>query len=68
MIELRCTGTMHGKLDIHDNRLEVKCGRRGCGASRGIVVLHTFDLTTGNMVGTRQFADPIRKEGNHDPR
>ena len=62
MIELRCGGTMHGKLDIHDGKLEVKCGRRGCGAGRGVVVLHTFDLETGEMVGTRKFADPVKKE------
>lgn len=58
MIELRCGGTMHGKLSIHDGKLEVKCGRRGCGAKRGVVVLHTFDVTTGEMVGTQHFADP----------
>jgi hypothetical protein len=53
---------MHGKLNIHEGKLEVKCGRRGCGAGRGIVVLHTFDITTGELVGTKQFADPAKKE------
>lgn len=62
MIELRCAGTMHGKLDIHNGKLEVKCGRRGCGAGRGVVVLHTFDVTTGNLVGTKRYADPIRNQ------
>jgi hypothetical protein len=62
MIELRCGGTMHSKLDIQAMTLEVKCGRRGCGAGRGVVVLHTFDLTTGELVGTARFADPIKKE------
>ncbi len=69
MTELRCGGTMHGKLDIVDDKLEVKCGRRSCGARRGVVVLHTFDLTTGNLVGTRRFADPVRNEDpNHASR
>jgi hypothetical protein len=54
---------MHGKLDIQDGKLEVKCGRRRCGAGRGVVVLHTFDLTTGDMVGTKQFADPHKERG-----
>lgn len=63
--ELRCGGTMHGKLDIVDGKLEVKCGRRSCGAKRGVVVLHTFDLSTGEMVGTRRFADPVRNEDLH---
>lgn len=62
MHELRCGRTMHGKLDIREMKLEVKCGRRGCGAGRGVVVLHTFDLTTGDLVGTKRFADPIKKE------
>jgi hypothetical protein len=65
MIELRCGGTMHAKLNIVDGKLEVKCGRRSCGAKRGIVVLHTFDLTSGNMVGTKRFADPVRDEEHH---
>lgn len=62
MIELRCAGTMHGKLDIRDGKLEVKCGRRGCGAGGGVVVLHTFDVTTGNLVGTQRYADPVRNQ------
>lgn len=68
MIELRCGRTMHGKLDIQAMKLEVKCGRRGCRASRGVVVLHTFDLITGEMVGTKKFADPVKKEVNHASR
>ena len=56
--ELRCGGTMHGKLNIVGGTLEVKCNRRGCGAQRGIVVLHTFDVKTGKIVGTRKFRDP----------
>lgn len=65
MKELRCIGTMHGKLDIHEGKLEVKCGRRRCGAGRGIVVLHTFDLITGELVGTKKFADPAKKEEHY---
>jgi hypothetical protein len=60
--ELRCSGTMHGKLDLENRKLEVKCGRRGCGAKRGVVVLHIFDLSTGRMIGTRKFADPNKKD------
>jgi hypothetical protein len=64
--ELRCGGNMHGKLDIVNGKLEVKCRRRGCGAKRGVVVLHTFELSTGKMVGTRKFADPVGKEDRHN--
>jgi hypothetical protein len=62
MHELRCGGTMHAKL-LDDRILEVKCGRRSCGAKRGVVVLHTFDLNSGQMVGTARYAEPP-KEGN----
>lgn len=66
MHELRCGGTMHGKLE--DHLLEVKCSRRSCGAGRGIVVLHTFNLNTGELVGTSRFADPTRTGENHASR
>ncbi len=61
MIELRCDGTMHGRLDPEAQTIEVKCVRRGCGASKQVVVLHTFSLTTGKMVDTRRFANPPRR-------
>lgn len=59
--ELRCGGTMHGKLNIVNGMLEVKCSRRRCGAERGVVVLHTFDLSTGNMIKTQRFRDPYNR-------
>jgi hypothetical protein len=61
MIELRCGGTMHGRMDGF--LLEVKCGRRSCGAKPGVVVLHTFDVMTGELVGTARYKDPIKKKG-----
>jgi hypothetical protein len=64
MHELRCGGTMHAKL-LEDNLLEVKCGRRSCGARRGVVILHTFDLTTGQMTGTAKFAEPPKERNDH---
>lgn len=69
MIELRCPGTMHARIDLEAQILEVKCKRRGCGAAPGVVVLHTFSLTTGELLQTRQFQDPlVRKEDRHDSR
>lgn len=70
MIELRCHGTMHAKLDLSRGRLQVKCVRRTCGSKPGVVVLHTFDLHTGDMVGTTKFADPVprkAKDGSQQP-
>ena len=54
--ELRCAGTMHGKLD--DDILEIKCRRRSCGHRDGTVVLHRFNIHTGELVDTKRFADP----------
>lgn len=64
-IELRCDGTLHGRLT--DNRwLEVKCTRRRCGYRKGIVILHTIDLHTGKVTRTRKFAEPkMKKEHQH---
>lgn len=60
MQELRCGSTMHAKLDgFH---LKVRCGRRSCGAKRGVVIIHTFDLNTGKLIDTTGYADPIVKE------
>lgn len=63
-VVLRCNGTIYGRL-TDERWLEVKCRRRSCGFEKGIVVLHTIDITTGTVVSTKRFADPnSRKEGH----
>lgn len=64
-VELRCEGTLFGRLT--DNRwLEVTCKRRRCGYAKGIVILHTIDTQTGEVVRTKKFADPrLKKETQH---
>lgn len=66
MIELRCGGTMHGKLDLEFLVLEVKCRHRRCGAKPGVVVLHTFNITSGDLVRTERYADPSIRKEPHD--
>lgn len=66
MKELRCAGTMHGRLEGH--LLEVKCTRRGCGVRPGVVVLHTFDTITGDLVATTKYASPPREGINNGNR
>lgn len=62
-MELRCEGTLYGRLT--DNRwLEVKCKRRRCGFKPGIIILHTIDTTTGKVTRTKIFAEPKRKKEN----
>lgn len=53
---LRCDNKKHADR-ISDHVIEVKCNSRFCGAERGVVVLHRFDLASGEMT-TRKFTDP----------
>lgn len=66
MNELRCSGTMFGRL-LDETHLEVKCHRRACGHKPGVVVFHTFDLETGEYT-TARYAEPRNLKGqtNHD--
>ena len=61
-ISLRCAHDLYGRLT--DNRwLEVKCKRRACGYHKGLVILHTIDITTGQVTSTHKYADPtVKKE------
>ena len=58
MKELRCPGTMHARIDLEAKTLEVKCKRRGCGATALTVVLHTFALDSGRLLFTRRYREP----------
>jgi len=63
-VDLRCEGTLYGRL-TDDRWLEVKCKRRSCGYAKGMVILHTIDIKTGQVVGTKVFAEPRnRRSGN----
>lgn len=53
---LRCDSKKHAEL-IGDHVIEVKCSSRFCGARRGVVVLHQFNLLT-HEVTTQTFRDP----------
>lgn len=60
---LRCPSKKHAEV-ISDHVVEIKCSSRFCGARKGRVILHRFDLATGEMT-TRTFAEPPtqKKEG-----
>lgn len=64
-MELRCdNGILFGVILPEEGLLEVKCRSRRCGHEAGVVVLHRFDLKTGEPKGTLQFKNPsMRKEG-----
>jgi hypothetical protein len=61
-VEIRCdNGILFGV--VEDGVLEVKCRSRRCGHEAGTVVIHRFDLLTGEQKGTLQFKDPANQKG-----
>lgn len=54
--DIRCPSRIVGK--VVDGRLEVKCSSKHCGAGKGVVVFHYFDLLTGELLSTRTFREP----------
>jgi hypothetical protein len=68
-MELRCDEgrILHGKL-LDNGLVEVKCRSRFCGATRGLVVLHRFNLDTGELVETQVFKNPTTREGTDGAR
>jgi len=53
-MDMRCGSKKHGVI-VCPGLLEIKCDSRFCGAGSGVVVLHRFDATTGELVDTRRF-------------
>jgi len=57
-MELRCPGNkLHGII-VSDGVLEVKCDSKFCGHGPGVVVLHRFDINTGEVLGTKTYKNP----------
>jgi hypothetical protein len=55
-MELRCDHKLHGIL-IRDGILEVMCSSALCGKRPGVVVLHQFDVNTGELKATKKYKD-----------
>lgn len=55
-MELRCGSKMHGRL-IEGGLFEVSCGSAFCGKKPGVVVLHRFNVQTGELVETLKYKD-----------
>lgn len=56
-MDIRCQYKLHGII-ISEGVLEVKCDSRLCGANSGVVVLHRFDLKSGELVETLRYKQP----------
>jgi hypothetical protein len=63
-MDLRCgNGIKFGEVLPEEGVIEVKCRSRRCGHEAGSVVIHRFDLRTGELQRTLKFKDPAyRKE------
>ena len=64
-MDLRCgQGVKFAELDLEGGVIKVKCRHPQCGAERGVVIIHDFDLRSGNPLATHKYKDPaIRKGG-----
>lgn len=61
MRDIRCEYKLHGIL-VDSETIEVKCDSRLCGAQKGQVVLHHFNLVTGSLIKTVRFRDPKKEK------
>jgi len=61
-MELRCESKKHGELIEPGQTIEIKCDSRFCGARPGVIVLHKFDVTSGELVGTNRFNTNVRSK------
>jgi hypothetical protein len=61
-MDLRCGHRKFAELDPEEGILEVKCTSKFCGAEVGVVVIHRFDVTTGELLGTLKFREPPKKK------
>lgn len=65
MRELRCPGNiLHGLLVTSgEGIIEFRCRSKFCGKAPGVVVLHRFDLGTGELT-SRSYLEPNLNERN----
>lgn len=53
-MELRCDSRRLFAI-LEEGVLEVACRSKRCGYQAGVVVLHRFSLSTGELLSTRRF-------------
>jgi hypothetical protein len=42
--------------------IEVKCSSRFCGAGEGVVVIHKFNSSNGELLETKKYKDIVRRK------
>lgn len=56
-MDVRCqAGKLHAVLG--DGWIEIRCHNKWCGHRPGTVVIHRFDVTTGELIQTKKYAQP----------
>jgi hypothetical protein len=66
-VDLRCPTRKHAVLlrpSADAGVVEVMCPSRFCGRRDGVTVLHEFSTSTGALIRTRLFRNPIGKKVN----
>lgn len=60
MPDLRCdNGILFGNI-IEEGVVEVKCKSNRCGHRPGVVILHRFSTSTGELLNTLKYQEPKR--------
>lgn len=55
-MELRCESKKHGEVIIPGTGvLEISCDSRFCGKRAGVIVLHKFDISSGQLLDTHLY-------------
>lgn len=63
-VDLKCPNRQrHAVLYPLAGVVEMKCDRSHCGHAKGVVVLHRWNLKTGELTETLRFAEPTPKKG-----
>lgn len=68
MRQLRCPGNkLHAiVVDDEDTKpsgiIEVRCDSRFCGKQAGVIILHKFNLSTGE-IQTQKYSEPNHQKG-----
>lgn len=60
-MDLRCDNRiLHGVIN-EDGEIEVRCRSGKCGHRSGVIVIHKFNVVTGELVKTSVFAEPLER-------
>ena len=68
-MELRCDSSILHGIMVGDGIIELPCRSRWCGKRPGVVVLHRFNINTGELLETLRFSEPkVAKEDSNGTR